>query len=50
MLDFHAFHAARDTIVGIELLRKIKKGQMTGPEGEALSAMPWLPNPAANHE
>jgi len=42
MLDFHSFHPARDTIVGIELLRKIKKGQMAGPEGEALSAAEQL--------
>jgi hypothetical protein len=37
MLGFHSFHAAHNTIVGIELLRTIKKGQRAGPEGEALS-------------
>jgi len=38
MLGFHSFHAAPNTIVGIELMRMIKKGQMVGPEGKALSA------------
>jgi putative transposase len=38
MLGFHSFHAAHNTIVGIELMRMIKKGQMVGPEGSVLSA------------
>jgi hypothetical protein len=38
MLGFHPFHAAHDTIVGIELLRMKNKGQRAGPECKALSA------------
>jgi hypothetical protein len=37
MLGFQSFHAAQDTIVGVELLRMNKKGQKAGPEGEAQS-------------
>ncbi len=33
---FHSFPGAHNRIVGIELMRMIKKGQMVGPENEAL--------------
>ncbi len=36
LLGFHSFQAAYSWIVGIELMRMIKKGQMVGPENEAL--------------
>lgn len=32
MLGFHSFHAAHHTMVGIGLVRMIKKGQMAGPK------------------
>jgi len=38
MLGFHSFHPVHHTIVGIELMRKIKQGQVADPEGSALSA------------
>ena len=38
MLGFHSFHTAHHTIVGFELMRMIKRGQMVGPECETLSA------------
>ena len=38
MLGFHSFHAVHHTIVGIKLMRMIKKEQLAGPEGSDLSA------------
>jgi putative transposase len=34
MLGFKAFAAAQDTLVGIELMHMIKKGQMVVEEGD----------------
>ena len=50
MLGFKAFDAAQSTLVGIELMRMIKKWQIVVEEGnEGLTAAelftPWPPNP-----
>jgi transposase-like protein len=38
MLGFHTFRSARVTLQGIELMHRIKKGQMIMAEGPSLSA------------
>jgi transposase-like protein len=38
LLGFTGFHSARTTLRGIELLHRIKKGQMIMAEGPSLSA------------
>ena len=34
MLGFESFEAAQDTLVGIQLMHMLKKGQMVGKRGE----------------
>ena len=38
MLGFKSFEAAQQTVVGIELMRMLCKGQMNDGVGESLSA------------
>ena len=38
MMGFKAFRCARIILAGIETMHMIKKGQLDGPEGQALSA------------
>ena len=38
MLGFKSFKAAQSTLIGIELMHMIRKGQMEGDEVEGLSA------------
>ena len=50
MLGFKSFETAEGTLVGIELMHMLKKGQMTPQEGaesshQPPSSMPWLPDP-----
>jgi putative transposase len=38
MLDFKAFHTARCTLVGIELIHMLRKGQLVDGSGQSLTA------------
>jgi putative transposase len=48
MLGFKSVHAARRTLVGVELMHMIKKKQMRGgPEDEGRTAAEWFYSLAA---